>query len=341
MFMIREHVPLARMTTMNVGGEARYFFSANTDLGVRRAIHFARDKKVPLFILGGGSNTVFGDGGFDGLVLRMEIKGVSFFDKGDTVRVVAGAGEEWDALVASTVSRGLHGLENLSLIPGTAGGAPIQNIGAYGREVSDVIAWVEAIDRDSGALVRVKHYECLFGYRKSVFQTKEGVRFIVVRVAFDLKKEAPLCIDYEDVRAYFSKAGIAPDLSSVRDAIVAIRKSKLPDVREVGTAGSFFKNPVVPLPVLEKILVAYPGARHTPADANMTKISAAWLLDAVCGYKGMRVGAVGVHDKHALVLVHHGGGTASDIKKLSEEIADCVKRKTGVALEREVVFVGM
>lgn len=341
LYMIREKVPLARMTTMNVGGDARYFLSVASDEGVRRAIGFAREKKVPLFVLGGGSNTVFGDNGFDGMVVRMEIKGVSFFDKGDTVRVVAGAGEEWDALVATTVSRGLHGLENLSLIPGTVGGAPVQNIGAYGREVSSTLAWVEAIDRESGALVRIKNYECLFGYRRSVFQAKEGSRYIIVRVAFDLPKHAPLAMEYDDVRAYFARTGVAPTLASVRDAIVDIRKGKLPDVRVIGTAGSFFKNPTVPLSVVEALLKTHPTLRHTPVDAVTTKVSAAWLLDAVCGYKGLRVGSVGVHEKHALVLVHYGGGTASDIRKLSEEMADCVKKKTGIELEREVMFVGV
>ena len=338
--MINEFVPLADLTTMRVGGTARYFFIIKNEADVISAYSFAKENGTSFFVLGGGSNTVISDDGFAGVVMKMEMKGVHFSDEHDgAVIAVAEAGENWDTFVAMTIEHGLYGLENLSAIPGTVGAAPIQNIGAYGIEVSDTIAWVEALDPVTMSTHRFRARECHFGYRDSFFKTAEGRELIVLRAAFSLKRNGDLRIGHDDIKKYFSERKLPIELSAIRQAITDIRSAKLPDLRNIGTAGSFFKNPVISRSKADELCVRYPGALCFPVDDKNVKISAAWLIDHVGGWKGYHEGGIGVYEKHALVLVNYGTGTAAELISLAEKIIADVKNKTGIALVPEVCIV--
>jgi len=337
---ILENVSLKEFTTFRVGGTARFFCRAKSIEDVKRAIAYARERELPFFVLGGGSNILMSDDGFAGLVVKIEINGVEFKDEGEIVEVVAGAGESWDALVALTVERGLHGLENLSLIPGTVGAAPVQNIGAYGAEVKETVRSVEAIDRTSGDVRIFSNGECRFAYRDSIFKHEEGKRFTITRVAFALRKNAPLKTDYKDVREYFiSKKIVTPTLSQVRAAVVDIRQAKLPDTRDVGTAGSFFKNPVIAKERFEALKKKFPELPGHEGAEGMIKVPLGYILDKICNFKSAREGDAGVWKNQALVLVNFGSASAQEIRALSEKMAIAVKEKTGIDIEPEVQFV--
>jgi len=332
-------VPLSSYTTFRAGGPARYFFDAQSLEDIRRAVVFANGKKLPLFVLGGGSNTLFGDKGFAGVVVRISISGCDFKDNGDnTVTLAAYAGEEWDALVAKAVKHGLYGLENLSLIPGRVGATPIQNIGAYGAEVGSVIEAVEVFNTETLKRETLTALECAFGYRNSIFKKPEGKHFIVIRVFYRLSKEGILNTDYGDVKEHFASSGEAPTLETVRQAVIDIRSHKLPDVTKVGTAGSFFKNPVVSsgqFTALKKRFLELPGF----AQDDGVKIPAGWLLDRIGRFKGTRHGGALVSEKQALVIINDGDARASDILSLTDMMSSVIKEKTGITLQPEVVIV--
>ncbi len=343
--MILENIPLQEYTTFRIGGPARYFVCAETIEDVRDSLAFAHAKKIPVFILGGGSNILVSDEGFSGLVIKMEIVGIDI----DKETITAGAGVNWDKLVACTVEKNLHGLENLSLIPGTVGAAPVQNIGAYGAEVKDAIAWVEVLDKESWEMKKLSKEECAFGYRTSIFKKPEGKKYIITRVAFALAKNGKANFEYKDLKSYFAKQEIAsPAAHQVREAVIVIRNQKLPDVKKLGTAGSFFKNPIVSKEKLAELLkkfpeiVSFPVSNSSYAKASeddFVKISAAWLLDKVCGFKGYREGDVGSYQNQALVLVNFGSASAKDIKSLAAKMSVCALEKTGIVLEQEVEYV--
>jgi len=340
--MFEENIPLKEYTTMKTGGSTRYFFTARSDKDVSVGVSFAKEKNIPIFILGGGSNVVVSDDGFRGVVIKMEIPGVVFeeINKGE-VRVISGAGVLWDDLVGRVVDESLYGLENLSLIPGTVGAAPVQNIGAYGTQVCDAIAWVEVMDMDTMEIKRIENKECLLGYRCSLFKSAGGEKFIILRVAFDLKKNGELNMDYADIQKYFNENEKEPTLHGLRAAIVEIRTDKLPDLDKEGTAGSFFENPIVSDEKIKELLVEYPGIKYFPAGGNVggVKLSAAWLLDKIGNWKGVCVGDACVHDKQALVLINKGKSTTKDILSLAKKMRNDVKQKTGVTLELEVNLV--
>lgn len=337
---MQENVSLKEYTTMKTGGSARYFFCAKSIDEVREAAAFANERAVPLFVLGGGSNVIISDDGWNGVVLRMEIPGIAFEDvDADTVRVVAGAGVQWDALVRATVGKSLYGIENLSGIPGTVGAAPVQNIGAYGVEAGESIAWVEVFDMEKDENCRMGKDECLFGYRESFFKTPQGRKMIITRVAFDLKKNGALKTDYKDIGEYFSRTQKEATLSSLREAIIEIRASKLPDHGNMGTAGSFFKNPVISESEALQLKRSYPDVVVFPANNGLAKVSAAWLLDHIGQWRGVCRGDACVYERHALVLVNKGNATTGEILALADEMAQMVKTKTGIVLEREVQIV--
>ena len=277
--------------------------------------------------------------GFDGLVIKNELLGISEEDAGDCVRIIAGAGEDWDGLVKfSVVEKGLYGLENLSLIPGVVGASPVQNIGAYGVEAKDTIEWVELYNPISKKVERLNNAECNFGYRDSIFK-HERKNNIILRVAFLLKKKGVLAIEYKDVKNYFAGKASAPSLCNVRDAIIEIRKGKFPDLSKVGTAGSFFKNITIPKIEYNELLKKFPLMPAFPQADNNVKIPTAWILDNVCGFKGLRRGDVGVYEKQALVLLNFGNASAQQVKDLASEMIACVKEKTGLNISPEVEFV--
>ncbi|MEK7574989.1 MAG: UDP-N-acetylmuramate dehydrogenase, partial [Patescibacteria group bacterium] len=305
------------------------------------ALGFAREAKLPFFILGGGSNLLVSDDGFSGVVIKNEIRGISFAESPQGVRVTAGAGEDWDTFVAEMLRRGLYGLENLSGIPGTVGAAPVQNIGAYGAEARDSIVSVEALDAKTGISKTFSTSDCSFGYRDSFFKKSFGKEYLVVGVTFHLKKEGALNIEYKDLKNYFAKRGEKPTLKSVRDAVLEIRGAKFPDLKTTGTAGSFFKNPVISTEHYEKLKMKWPNLPGFPMpDVNghlsKVKVSVAWILDNILQYKGLKVGEVGLHHAQPLVLINYGAARASDVSSVAASVSEKVKEATGITLEWEV-----
>lgn len=337
---IEERVPLKHLTTFKIGGDARYFFRARSVEALRRAIAFANEKRVPVFFIGGGSNLLVSDGGFPGLVIKMEIMGIGWKDENDATVAIAGAGESWDMLVRESVERSLFGLENLSGIPGTVGGAPVQNIGAYGEEVKDTIEWVEVFDTQTGALCLLSPEECAFGYRTSMFRKTEGKDLVITRVAFRLMKNGTPNASYKDVAAYFKVKGVAaPTQREVREAIIEIRAGKFPDLSRYGTAGSFFKNPILEKSRFAELKKKFPDLLGFPTPSGGVKVPLAWILDKVCGLKGFKKGDIGLFEKQPLVLVNKGHATAREARELAEDVAARVRRKTGIELEWEVQYL--
>lgn len=337
----QENVLLSRHTTMRTGGKAPYFFIVKNSEGLIQALIFSKNKNLPFFILGGGSNTVARDKSIHGVVIKIEIPGLQFEKKeNDRMCVVAGAGEVWDHVVEETVERGLYGLENLSAIPGTVGAAPIQNIGAYGSEVKDTITWVEALDVQTKKTKIFSNEECVFGYRDSFFKTREGKQFIVTRVAFDLTTRPSPNISYRDLKEYFeNKDVVSPSIGDIRNAVIDIRSRKLPDIRKIGTAGSFFKNPIASQKTLKVLIARHPPLKYHMLPNGDAKISAAWLLDSIGKWRGYRLRDAGVYERHALVLVNHGNATGDEILILADDMAKSIFEKTGIVLEREVVVI--
>lgn len=330
---ILENVSLAPLTTMRTGGAARFFVRVTSVDDLKEAVVFAQENRLPMFVLGGGANTLVSQNGFDGLVIKMEIRGINY--ENDFVTV--GAGEWWDDVVRSAVARNLWGVENLSLVPGTAGGAVVQNIGAYGVEACDTIFSVDAFDVEKKEIKTFSNSECEFGYRESIF--KKNKNLVVVRAVFKLSEDDAPNINYEDVKKYFEGLEIiSPTLSEIREAIVAIRSAKMP-APPIGTAGSFFKNPAVDISLYEALKMKYPEMKAYLQGDNTVKILAAWLIDHVGGWRGVRRGDAGVHDKQALILVNYGNATAEEIMNLADEIKKDIQEKTNVALKEEVVLL--
>ncbi len=338
---IQENVLLSGYTTFRTGGPARYFAVVKNISDLKIAVLFAKEKKLSFFVLGKGANVLVSDVGFFGLVIKMEIKGMEVKNLlNKKTRVFVGAGEDWDTFISKTVKRGLVGLENLSLIPSTVGASAVGNIGAYGTEVKDHIFFVEALHTETMKVKKFSHKECSFGYRESFFKTKEGKKYIVVRIAFDLKKKGNLKTDYKDVQEFFENGKIiSPTQKDVRDAIISIRIKKLPDISSVGTAGSFFKNPVVSKRKADVLKETYPNLPIFPSEGKNVKISAAFILDKICGFKGCKKGNVGTWGSQALVLVNYGGATTKEILNFAEEMKNKVKEKTGIDLEFEVKMI--
>jgi len=338
---IEKNIALNKHTTFHIGGPARYFTRVSNVKELKEAVLFAKENGVPFFTLGNGSNILVSDSGYEGLAIKMELKGISFDVRhNDFVRAISFAGELWDDLVKKTVEKNISGLENLSLIPSSVGASPVQNIGAYGVEVKDTLAWVEAFNSETLLTEVFSPVECGFGYRESFFKTPEGKKYIVTRVAFDLKKNGPIKTDYKDVQEYFSELKIKePTQKDVRDAIVEIRTRKMPDLFLLGTAGSFFKNPVVSRDKAEEIKAKYPDAPIYFPAGNSVKIHAAYLLDKVCGLKGYREGNVGTWENQALVIVNHGNASAKEITEFALMMQNAVLEKIGVELEFEVQLI--
>jgi UDP-N-acetylmuramate dehydrogenase len=346
--MIQENIPLAPFTTLQVGGPARYFAQAHSEDEVREAVSFAKTRALPLFILGGGSNLLVADSGWPGLVLRVAIDGLTRQASGSSVLFTVGAGHEWDACVAHAVAEGCGGIECLSGIPGSVGGTPVQNVGAYGQEVADSIESVRGFDTKENRTIVLPKAGCGFHYRSSIFNTAERGRYIILSVDYRLQRGVPPTLKYADLQRHFAGAQMEPSLSAVREAVRQIRRSKGmllvngdPDSR---SAGSFFKNPVLTKQQFDD-LVARAEARGLkvpayPALEAQHKVSAAWLVEYSGFSKGFRLGAAAISSKHALALVNAGSAQASDIVELKEAIQQRVHSEWGILLEPEPVFVG-
>jgi UDP-N-acetylmuramate dehydrogenase len=293
----------------------------------------------PLFILGGGSNILF-TSDFQGTILYPEFSGIKEEERdGENVVISAGAGVNWDNLVEWTVNNGFGGLENLSLIPGMVGASPIQNIGAYGVEVKDRIERVRTISVSDGSVRIFNNNECEFDYRNSIFKKKEKGKYLVTRVYYKLTINTELNLTYGSLMEEITRLG-KPSLKTVRQAVINIRRSKLPDPALIGNAGSFFKNPVVNSLAAQNLKNRYPAMPVYEDRSGTVKLAAGWLIEQ-CGWKARRFGEAGVHDKQALVIVNHGNATGTDIFALSESIKKSVVEKFGIELEREVEVVGI
>jgi UDP-N-acetylmuramate dehydrogenase len=347
--LIREDVPLAPLTTLGVGGAARYFTEARTEADVLEAIDFARPRGLPLFVLGGGSNVLVADSGFAGLVLKIGIADVLRRSGPDgSVTFTAGAGYEWDALVQQTVDAGCAGLECLSGIPGTVGATPVQNVGAYGQEVSQTIQEVRVLELRSREIKTFSNADCRFGYRCSVFNTAARGRYVILQTSFALPQNGSPSLRYPDLQRYFAGCSNGPTLSEVRTAVRAIRHRKamllVPGEEDARSAGSFFKNPVVPQAVFEELAarLVSKGLQlpSYPAGDGFRKLPAAWLVEHAGFAKGYAKGAAGISRKHALAIVNRGGATAAEIIALRDEIQSGVRQHFGITLEPEPVLVG-
>lgn len=333
--MIRTQVDLQPFNTFGIQAEAARFgiFRSVEEL---KSLLSAHPKDESLLILGGGSNLLFTKN-FDGLVLKNEIKGIEVVQElQDEVILKAGAGERWHDFVLKSIELDLFGLENLSLIPGTVGASPIQNIGAYGVEVKDVFHSLEAYHIDSGSIHTFFLDDCAFGYRDSIFKNKYKGQYVILSVSYRLRKTPNLRLQYGAIAQELANAGIQePAASDISDVVIRIRQSKLPDPTTLGNAGSFFKNPVITLEKYTELKNAFPEIPSYPVDAQHTKVPAGWLIEQA-GWKGKRIGNCGVHENQALVLVNYGGATGTEIFNLSERIVSDINQKFGIRLEREV-----
>jgi UDP-N-acetylmuramate dehydrogenase len=338
---IQRDVPLAPLTTLELGGPAKHFVRAEDEETLANALRWATGEGISSAILGGGSNLIVPDEGYDGLVIHMGIANVDFRNGGS---VDAGAGVPWEAVVEGAVSRGWAGLECLTGIPGSAGATPIQNVGAYGQEVAEVIESVRVLRRDTLSFEELAPEDCAFGYRDSLFK-REPDRFIVCAVGFALRPDAPGSVRYAELQR---SIGADATLSDIRRTVLDLRRRKSmvldPDDPNRRSAGSFFLNPVVAAAEAERVveqavrenLVGAPDeVPRYPTDDDKVKLAAGWLIERAGIAKGTRRGAVGVSTNHALALVHHGGGTTADLLAFADEIRARVLDRFGIELERE------
>lgn len=350
---IEKNVSLAPLTSLRIGGVARFFVRATTGEDVLAALDHARENNLNVFILGGGSNLLVSDDGFDGLVLQVALKGItggdaSVTERADDVdrtlvytRVSAQAGEVWDDFVAHCVENDLAGVECLSGIPGCVGGTPVQNVGAYGQEVSETIVAVRCIDRVSNEIVELSNAECAFTYRTSIFNSIERDRYVVLSVTYSLVRSGEPKVAYKDLINYFN--GRRPSLREVRGAVLQIRREKSmvidPADPNSRSAGSFFKNPVVEVSKLEEIRRSHPDAPHF-AFGDKVKIPAAWLIENAGFHKGYTFGNAGISSSHTLAIINRGSAAAAEIVALKDKIQMAVAAKFDIMLVPEPVFVG-
>ncbi|MHC8328237.1 UDP-N-acetylmuramate dehydrogenase [Pseudomonas sp. LB1P83] len=331
---VQPQVSLKPFNTFGVDVQARLFAEAHSDADVREALAYASAHDVPLLVIGGGSNLLL-TADIQALVLRMATRGIRILsDDGSKVVIEAEAGEPWHPFVQHTLAQGLSGLENLSLIPGTVGAAPMQNIGAYGVEIKDVFAGLTALDRQTGELRDFTLAQCNFAYRDSLFKQEPG-RWLILRVRFTLDRAAPLHLEYGPVRQRLTEQGIDhPTATDVSEAICSIRNEKLPDPAVLGNAGSFFKNPLVPAALVAQLKSQYPDlVAYAQPDGQM-KLAAGWLIERA-GWKGFRDGDAGVHTLQALVLVNYGSATGLQLLNLAQHIQKDICERFTIDLEME------
>ncbi|WP_406821333.1 UDP-N-acetylmuramate dehydrogenase [Pseudomonas sp. KnCO4] len=330
----QEQVSLKPYNTFGIDVKARYFSPAHDDQEVRQALSQAQQHGLPLLVIGGGSNLLL-TRDIDAWVLHMASRGRRVLsDDGERIVVEAEAGEPWHPFVQWTLAQGYCGLENLSLIPGTVGAAPMQNVGAYGVEIKDVFVGLTALDRETGALRDFGLAECAFGYRDSLFKRNPG-RWLILRVRFALSRTLHAHLDYGPVRQRLAEQGVSePTAQAISEAICSIRREKLPDPAQLGNAGSFFKNPVVAAAQVERIRAQYPGVVAYPQADGQVKLAAGWLIEQA-GWKGYREGDAGVHRLQSLVLVNHGQASGAQMHALARRIQADILERFGVELEME------
>lgn len=336
--LIQENKSLLPYNTLAIDVSAKYFLEIEDIPTLKNALIWISQQHAKYCILGGGSNILFTEN-FDGIVLQMKLKGINVVKENETqVLLNVKAGENWHDTVMWSIEQGYAGIENLALIPGTVGAAPIQNIGAYGVEVKDVIECVEVLDTQDASVRKIVNHDCQFGYRDSIFKQNKN-RFIVLSVTFLLKKSASeVNTTYLPISNYFKEKKIKnPTPFEIAHVVMDIRRSKLPDPQLIANAGSFFKNPVVPMSIYQNIVAKYTDVPSfkVPNQADLIKIPAGWLIEQ-SGFKGKRVGNVGMHEKQALVLVNYGKATGTEILNFAQLIVKHIEKKFGITLEMEV-----
>ncbi len=341
---IEENITLAQFTTLKIGGTARYFIKAESREDIIQAFEWTVSNDIKLFILGGGSNILISDEGFDGLVLQIALKGIVEEKEDDNVFITVQAGEDWDSFVAFCVERNYAGVECLSGIPGFVGGTPVQNVGAYGQEVSETIFSVSVYDRKQNRVIELDNKQCGFTYRQSIFNTTEKERYIVLSVTFALTQDGAPVVRYKDLQNYFHDKNL-PTLQDVRKAVIEIRSQKSMVINENDpnskSAGSFFKNPIVSNEDFLKIESAVDETvPHFSAGNGNVKIPAAWLIERAGFQKGYVKGNTGLSSNHTLAIINRGGATANDVIELMQEIKLKVEEKFSIQLYPEPVFVG-
>ncbi|WP_421774857.1 UDP-N-acetylmuramate dehydrogenase [Gracilimonas sp.] len=337
-FSIQENFNLSDYNTMGIAAKARYFCSVQSIEALQSLLADSRFQDTPNFMMGGGSNVLF-IRDYDGLVIHMDIKGISIDQEdGEDITLNVGAGENWHNLVLHSVEKGWGGIENLSLIPGSVGAAPIQNIGAYGVELEEVFESLEAVEVKTGELKSFNKEECRFGYRDSIFKNELKGLFVITGVKLKLQKSPKVNTSYRALSDKLEEKGIRnPSIKDISKAVIEIRQSKLPDPAEIGNTGSFFKNPVISKEQFDELQSTYPDIPSYPA-GDKIKVPAAWLIDQ-CGWKGKRFGDAGVHKMQALVIVNYGNATGEEIWNLAQRIQVSVKERFGVSLTPEVNIV--
>ena len=353
---IHENVSLAQFTTLGVGGAARWFAETGDEQEMLAAVRFARARCVPCFILGGGSNLLVSDEGFAGVVVRVAGGALEWAEAGDGMgRITASAGAEWDAVVRLAVEKNGAGVECLAGIPGSVGGTPVQNVGAYGQEVAQTIVRVRALDLVAENAVDLTAAECGFGYRRSIFNSTEKGRYAITRVDYRLAIGGKPLLEYRDVKNFFAERGVArPTLVETAAAVREIRARKgmllVADDADSRSAGSFFKNPVVTVDALARLAATagcrvadvpqFPAGWGFAAEDCVVKLSAAWLIELAGFQKGFAMGRAGLSTKHVLAIVNRGGATAAEIVALRDTVIEGVLARTGVRLEQEPVLLG-
>jgi UDP-N-acetylmuramate dehydrogenase len=333
---IRENVPLASQTTFQTGGPARFFVEVRSEEELLGVLEWNTQLQYPIFVLGGGSNILLSDKGFTGLVIKNNIHARREITE---TTYEFGGGESWDEVVEFAVTENLQGIEMLSYIPGTLGGAVVQNIGAYGGEIGDVIHTVTAINIHTKEKRIFLRDECSFSYRFSFFKSHEGRNWIVTSAVLRFEKNNVGKVTFKEVE---EKLGGKKEtfIKEIRDTVIAIRTAKLPDWKHTGTAGSFFKNPIIDGDRYNHLKEKFPEIPGFPVDGGRVKVPLGWILDKVCGLKGHTQGSVGLYEKQALVLVNHGNATTEEVAQLASFVSKIVQEKTGIVIEPEVEYVG-
>jgi len=346
--IVQENVPLAPLTTLKVGGPTRYFIEAKTIADAQEAIEFVDTRRLPLFVLGGGSNLVVSDAGWSGVVLKIAIGAIAERPQDGKIICEVGAGEEWDKFVVTAVSRNCSGVECLSGIPGSVGGTPVQNVGAYGQEVAETILSVTVLDIQTREVCELNHKDCGFHYRTSIFNTSHRGRYIILKVNYVLCPGGKPHLQYADLKNHFAGWNEIPTLADVREAVRKIRASKgmliTEDDPDCRSAGSFFKNPVLSADSFDRLIKRAAEKNlqipSYPALESQRKVSAAWLVEHSGFSRGFVSGNVGISRKHALAIVNRGEAMAADVVALKNHIQDRVEDIWSIRLEPEPVFVG-
>lgn len=335
---IQENISLKSVNTFGIAKNARFFTIVNSETALKEALKWAKDRHQEVLILGGGSNILLTKD-FDGLVIKIELQGITLVEENEeNVFIKVGAGVVWNDLVSFAISQNWAGLENLTLIPGTVGASPMQNIGAYGVEIKEVFERLEALNRTSLETEIFSAEDCKFGYRESVFKHELKNHYVICAVVFRLKKRPEFHIEYGAIQDVLKEKGIEKlTIASVSEAVSTIRRSKLPDPKVIGNAGSFFKNPTITSKQYDELKSLFPEMPGYQTNEGV-KVPAGWLIEQA-GWKGKRFGDVGVHEKQALVLVNYGNGDGLEIKDLSDKIRRSIKEKFKIELHPEVNFI--